>query len=144
MTATLAVTVPITYTCPGFEPVQSAMSVTWNRADPAALTLVFQQPDDGGETTWIVGRDVFADCLLSEPGPEFGGGDITLERGVVSMFLTLRGQIDNSEWYEAGITFLTAPVLKLVQASLMYVPRGEVESETLAAELDSFLSEVLG
>jgi hypothetical protein len=143
MSAQLVTHMPITYTCPGFEPVQSTMGVTWNQSDPAALSLVFHQPD-GDTTRWIVGRDVFADCLLSEPGPSFGGGDIRLERGVVSMFLTLHGQISESEWYEAGITFLTAPILRLVQESLMYVPRGEVESETLAAELETFLSEVLG
>lgn len=142
MTRMIIVHVPVTYTCPNFEPQQAQMGVTWAELDPAAITLEFIQ-DECETTRWVLSRDIFADCLLAEPGGQFGQGDVTLERGLISMFLTLRGTDPDGAPYEAGITFMTKPLLELVQASLMCVPRGEEESSHIAGELEAFLESVL-
>lgn len=141
-TATLVTTLAASVVTPGHEPFPTRISLLWTEANPLDINLDFVQPDES-TVTWLLSRDLFTECLLGEIGVVYGEGDAVLERAEVSMSLTLNGTLDDLHNHTAVITFFTGPVLELITASLMRVPRGDEEEAHIQAELETFLEGLL-
>lgn len=137
MTPTVTTEFSCTYTLPGFEPRQGRMSVLWEMDAPMQLTVDFEACD-GQMTEWLLSRDMFADCMLNAPGPQFGGGDAVLDRGMATFHLSL-----SSTEGEAGIIFPIFPMIPFMTQTLSHAPRGAQEFELIEAELDAFVESAL-
>lgn len=125
------------YLLPGREPYTGHVAMVWDMNEPFKVTLDFTNADES-HSEWIVSRDVFADCLLNGPGPHFGGGDFTVNRGLASMGIEL-----NSPEGNASVSFPLQPVVAFVSQTLHIIPRGEQEFERIATEMDEFITDVL-
>ena len=125
------------YLIPGCEPHQGRVTLNWEHTAPFQVNLTFDNVDDT-QVVWTVSRDVFADVLLSPPGPKFGGGDFTVDRGLASMGIELHG-----EGGDASVSFPLQPVIMFMQQTLLQVPRGEAEAQIIATEMDTWLNDVL-
>lgn len=140
-TATLITALSASVVTPGHEPFPTRITLLWSEENPLDINLDFVQPDDS-VVTWLLSRDTFTECLLGEPGGVYGEGDAVIERAEVSMSLTLNGELNGND-HQAVITFFTGPVLELITASLMRVPRGDEEEAHIQAELETFLEGLL-
>lgn len=118
--------------------LSARLGVTWASMDPAAIQLRFHD-DEGNDVKWTLSRDMFVDCLLNDPGPEYGSGDASLKRGLVSFTLRLNG-----DTHDIDVSFMCNTIAQMLHDSLMIVPRGSEESAVFDAGIDRFLEEVLG
>lgn len=137
MTTTVSTDFGCIYIVPGHEPVQGHMLLDWEMNSPMQVTVTFDNAN-GTKSVWIMSRDMFADAMINQPGPIFGGGDALLDRGIATFHLKL-----HSPEGDASVTFPIAPVIPFMTQTLQYVPRGEQEYERIATELDAFLKDVL-
>lgn len=134
---TVEATIPYVYVVPGFEPKRGDMALLWEQEFPFQLTVDFHT-EESYSSSWILGRDMFVDCMLVGPGPTFGGGDAALDRGMATFNLKL-----HSPDGDASLTFPISPMIPFLTQTLQFVPRGEQESELIEAEMAAFLEEVL-
>lgn len=134
---TIDTTFNCVYIIPGCEPHQGRVTMLWEHNAPVQIRLVFDNAD-GTTAEWLVSRDLFADCLLNPPGAKFGGADFSLDRGLASMGIELHG-----DGGDASVSFPLQPVIMFLQQTLLRVPRGQVESEAIEAEMDAWLTDVL-
>lgn len=130
-------TIPCIYTVPGNEPYRGQVTMRWEHSAPFQVSLEFVNADDT-TSLWVVSRDVFADCLLNNPGPRFGGHNFTVERGLATLSAELHSPEGN-----ATVTFPLQEIIAFMSQTLLRVPRGEAEASMIQVEMDAWLKGVL-
>lgn len=119
---------------------ESSILFTWTEADPAAVTLLIDDPWNPGESVeWTIARNtLFAAHLPGMQDELVGLGDVRVRSSAGDTSIWI-GTPDGA----AAFSFASQPVVELLAECARVVPLGEAEAQIYADAIDAELAALL-